>query len=181
MTAITATYNRIAALLGRLAPLLLPVLARLVFAGVLLGYFWSSGLTKLGPDLLTPSQGAYAQIFPRAFEAAGYDVAQLGLWPRLVVLAGTAAEFLLPLMIVLGLLTRLAALGMIGFVALQSLTDIFGHKAGPGTVGAWFDAASDAAILDQRALWLILLAVLLMKGAGALSVDALVARLGNRA
>jgi putative oxidoreductase len=181
MTAITDAYNRIAALLDRLGPLLLPLLARLVFAGVLLAYFWASGLTKLGPDVLTPSDGAYAQIFPRVFEATGYDVAQLGLWHRLVVLAGTAAEFLLPLMIVLGVLTRLAALGMIGFVAVQSLTDIIGHKAGPGTVGAWFDAASDAVIFDQRALWLVLLAVLLMKGAGALSIDALLVRRANRA
>lgn len=181
MTQIINAYRQIAALLDRLAPSLLPLLARVVFAGVLLAYFWTSGLTKIGPDLLTPSDGAYAQIFPRAFEAAGYDVAQLGLWHQLVVLAGTAAEFVLPLMIVLGVLTRLAALGMIGFVAVQSVTDVIGHKAGPGTVGAWFDAASDAVILDQRALWLVLLAVLLMKGAGALSVDALAARRGNRA
>ncbi len=181
MTAILPLYCRLAALLDRLSPQVLPLLARLVFAGVLVGYFWASGLTKLGPDLLTPSDGAYIQIFPRAVEAAGYDVAQLGLWHRLVVLAGTAAEFVLPLMIVLGVLTRLAALGMIGFVVVQSLTDIIGHMAGAATVGAWFDAASDAVILDQRALWLVLLVVLLMKGAGALSVDRLLLQHGNRA
>ncbi len=41
------------------------------------------------------------------------------------------------------LLTRLAALGMIGFVLVQSLTDSLGHKA---DAGAWFDRASDAVI-----------------------------------
>ena len=181
MTAILQLYTRVAALLDRVSPQVLPLLARTVFAGVLVGYFWASGLTKLGPDILTPSDGAYIQIFPRAVEAAGYDVAQLGLWQRLVVLAGTAAEFVLPLMIVLGALTRIAALGMIGFILVQSLTDIIGHMAGPATVGAWFDGASDAVIFDQRALWLVLLAVLLMKGAGALSFDAVVAHGAKRA
>ena len=64
--------------------------------------------------------------------------------------------------------TRLAALGMVGFVVVQSLTDIFGHSA---AAGAWFDRASDALILDQRALWLLLLIVLISKGAGPISAD----------
>jgi putative oxidoreductase len=155
--------------LDRAGDWLLPTLARLVFAGVLFGYFWSSALTKLdGP--FTPALGAYAQIFPKAFEAVGYDASQLGLWHRLVVLMGTWAEFALPVLIVLGLLTRLAALGMIGFVLVQSLTDLWGHGA---AAGAWFDRASDAVILDQRAFWLLLLAALVLKGAGPLSADRL--------
>jgi putative oxidoreductase len=160
-------YQRVLAECSRLDAAL-PLLARLVFAGVLLGYFWASGLTKLGDGVLSPSVGAYAQIFPKAMEAAGFDVSQMGLWRRLVVLAGTWAEFILPALIVLGLATRLAALGMIGFVAVQSLTDVYGHGAG---WGAWFDRASDAVIADQRALWVLLLVVLVAKGAGALSVD----------
>lgn len=146
---------------------LVPTLARLVFAGVLFGYFWASAMTKLD-GLFTPSMGAYAQIFPKAFEAVGYDVGQMGLWHRLVVLAGSWAEFVLPVLIVLGLLTRAAALGMVGFVLVQSLTDILGHGA---AAGAWFDRASDALILDQRAFWVFLLAVLVLKGAGPLSAD----------
>jgi putative oxidoreductase len=162
-----ALYQRGLAECSRLDAVL-PLLARLVFAAVLLGYFWASGLTKLGDGLFSPSVGAYAQIFPRAMEAAGFDVSQMGLGRRLVVVAGTWAEFVLPVLIVLGVATRLAALGMIGFVAVQSLTDVYGHGAG---WGAWFDRASDAVIADQRALWLLLLVVLVAKGAGALSVD----------
>jgi len=56
--------------LDTLSPLVLPTLARLVFAAVLLIYFWSSALTKLGAHPFAPDPGAYAQIFPRAFEAA---------------------------------------------------------------------------------------------------------------
>ena len=154
----------------------LPTLARFIFAAVLLIYFWNSAMTKLGDGmtgLLRPSSGAYVQIFPRAFEAAGYDSTQLSLFQHLVVLAGTWAELLLPALIVVGLLTRLAALGMIGFVAVQSLTDLFGHGglAHPETLGAWFDRLPDGLILDQRAFWVFLLLCLVIKGAGPLSLD----------
>jgi putative oxidoreductase len=142
----------------------------------LLGYFWASGLTKFdGP--LTPSTGAFAQIFPRLFESVGYDTSQLGLWPWLVVMAGAWAEMVLPLMIVIGLLTRLSALGMIGFVVVQTATDIIGHNADAATIGQWFDRVPDALIMDQRALWLLPLAVLIVLGAGPLSVDRVLAKL----
>jgi putative oxidoreductase len=161
------------------APVVLPTLGRLVFAGVILSYFWASALTKIGPGafgFLTPSSGAYAQIFPRAFEAAGYDTSALGLFHWLVTVGGTLAEFILPCLIILGLMTRLAAVGMIGFIVVQSLTDIYGHLAGPDTIGAWFDRVADAQIMDQRAFWIFLLTVLVFLGAGPLSLDRLVRR-----
>jgi putative oxidoreductase len=151
----------------------IPTLARLVFAAVLARYFWTSALTKLsGP--FTPTDGGFVQIFPRAMEAAGYDSSQLGLVATLIVLAGAWAEILLPFLIVAGLATRAAGAGMIGFVLVQSLTDIYGHKAGEKTIGGWFDVASDALILDQRAFWVLLLVVLVIKGAGPLSLDRLI-------
>ena len=160
---------------------LIPTLARLVFAGVLLVYYLNSGVTKLGDGLLgvlSPSAGAYAQIFPRAFEAVGYDTAALGWLHWLVVVAGTVAEFVLPVLIVLGFLTRLAALGMIGFVLLQSLTDVYGHGQA-SALGSWFDRFSDGSILDQRAFWIFLLLVLVIKGAGPLSLDRLLSARTN--
>lgn len=172
MTALTSAYTAMAARLER-ADWLLPTLARLVFAGVLLIYFLNSGMTKLGDGLAglwTPSVGAYAQIFPKAIEAAGYDTEALSLWHKLVVLGGTWAEFILPVLIVVGLLTRLAALGMIGFVVVQSVTDVYGHGA-TDAIGAWFDRFADAAIMDQRALWVLMLLILVFKGAGPLSID----------
>lgn len=166
--------------LDRLGDAVLPLAARFTFAAVLLGYFWASALTKLD-GLFTPSLGAYAQIFPRAMEAAGFDTSQMGALRTLIVLGGSWAELVLPALIVLGLATRLAALGMIGFVAVQSLTDIVGHKAGPEVIGNWFDRASDALILDQRTFWVLALLVLVLKGAGVLSLDRLVAvRLARR-
>ncbi len=185
MTVILTFYRSVTDMLER-ADWLLPTLARLLFAAILLVYFWISGLTKLGDGffgIFSPSTGAYVQIFPRMFEAVGFDTSQFGLFPKLVVLAGTWAEFILPVLIVLGLFTRLAALGMIGFVAMQSLTDLYGHGAwdDPKVLGAWFDRFSDGIIMDQRAFWIFLLLVLVIKGAGPLSLDRVLSQRGQSA
>jgi len=162
----------------------IPVLttaARFTFAATLLVYFWTSALTKLGDGvtgLFRPSTGAYAQIFPRAFDMAGYDTSQLAAWQHLIVLAGTWAEFLFPALLVLGLATRPAAWAMIGFVTVQTLTDLFGHGVwnDPLTLGAWFDRMPDAQILDLRLVWITLLLIPAMLGGGPLSLDALLRR-----
>lgn len=176
--ALTTLHNSIFGGLERATVPVMTTLARFIFAAVLLVYYWNSGLTKLGDGILGflfPSDGAYIQIFPKAVEAAGYDFSQLGTFHWLVVVAGTWAEFLLPLAIVLGLFTRLAALGMIGFVVVQSLTDLYGHGGitHEGTLGAWFDRMPDAIILDQRAFWVFVLMYLVFRGGGPLSVDRL--------
>src|SRR6056297_2366736 len=181
MDRLTFLHSSVFAAIERLFDGLVPLLARFVFAATLLMYFWSSAMTKLGDGvtgIFIPSTGAYAQIFPKQMEAVVYDVSQLGVFHWAVVVAGTWAEFILPLLIVIGLFTRLAALGMIGFVLLQSLTDLYGHGgvAHAETLGAWFDRVPDAAILDQRALWVFLLAVLVVKGGGWLSLDRMLAR-----
>lgn len=180
MTALISLHNALFDMVERAGNFLLPLFARFTFAAVLLVYYWNSGLTKLGDGIfgfLSPSIGAYSQIFPRKLEAAGYDVSQFGLFEWAVVTAGTLAEFALPLLIVIGLATRLASLGMIGFIVVQSLTDIVGHGAtDQKTLGAWFDRLSDGVILDQRLLWIFVLIVLVVKGAGLLSVDALLRR-----
>ncbi len=161
-------------MIGWIEPASTPVLttlARIVFAGVLLMYFINSGLTKI-PDgfanLLSPSFNAFAQIYPKGAEAAGYDITQATQFQKAVILAGTWAEFILPALVVLGLFTRAAALGMVGFVVVQSLTDIVGHGA---EIGRWFDNVSAAPIIDQRAFWIFLLLYLVFKGGGPLALD----------
>lgn len=171
----TALMNSAAKISQRLEQLdwLVPTLARFLFAAVLFVYFINAGLTKVGDGLFgifQPSAGAYAQIFPKAFEAAGYDTSALGMFHYLVVVSGTLAEFILPVLIVIGLMTRLAALGMIGFIVIQSLTDVYGHGQ-TAEIGGWFDRFPDAILLDQRAMWVFLLIVLVIKGAGPLSFD----------
>ncbi|MCE8007988.1 DoxX family membrane protein [Aestuariivita sp.] len=182
MSALTALYNAIFNPLERSADWLLPTLARFVFASTLLFYFWASGMTKLGDGIFgifQPSLGAYAQVFPKAMEAVSFDVSQLTLYHWAVVTAGTVAEFVLPLLIVVGLLTRLASIGMIGFVIVQSLTDLYGHGgiAHIETLGAMFDRIPDGVILDQRMFWMFVLIVLVLKGGGPVSLDRV---FGNR-
>ncbi len=173
-------YDNIAEAMARAAPTALPTIARLAFAAVLFFYFWSSAQTKIGmgiTGIFMPTDGAYIQIFPKTVEAVGYDLSQLGLFYWAVAVAGTIAELTLPILVVLGLFTRIAALGLIGFVFVQSITDIFGHGIMGDDLGRWFDMASGALILDQRALWITLLLTLVFLGAGPLSLDRILARM----
>lgn len=173
-----ALYDRTATALDRSADMILPTLARFVFAATLLFYFWNSAGTKWDGTPFSPGVGGYAQIFPKAMEAVGYDISQMTLFHWAVVVAGTLAEYILPLLIVIGLLTRFAALGMIGFVTVQSLTDLYGHGGieHAETLGAWFDGLPTGAILDQRAFWMVVFVTLLLKGSGPLSLDRLLSR-----
>jgi putative oxidoreductase len=181
ITRLTALHGHIFGLAeARLDGWFLGLFARFVFAAVLLVYYLNSAATKVGEGIagfFSIGDNAYFQILPSVVEAYGYDASQVPFFPwDLIVIAGTYAEFVLPLLIVLGLFTRLAALGMIGFIALQSYVDIAFHGADAATIGAWFDYLSNAAILDQRALWVFLLVTLAVKGAGAVSLDALLCR-----
>lgn len=94
----------------------------------------------------------------------------------LLVYAGTYGEFALPVLVVIGLLGRLSALGMIGFIAVQSYVDIAFHGADATAIGSWFDRFPAALILDQRTLWVFLLMVLVLKGPGLISVDGMISR-----
>jgi len=150
---------------------LVPTLARLTFLMVLFFYFWNSAMLKIDGSIFSPSAGAFGQIFPKAAEAVVWDVTQMTFFQRLVILAGTIAEFVLPVLIILGLLTRLAAIGMIGFVAVQTIVDVTGHGV---ALGSLFDSAQ--ALIDQRMMWVFLFAVLVLKGAGPISIDAIFRR-----
>lgn len=174
MTRLVALYSNTVGGLERLAPVILPSLARLIFAATLMIYYLNSGWQKLGDGIIglfQPSASAYVTIFPRAFEAVGYDVSQFGLFHWAVAFAGTWAELILPILVVIGLFTRLAALGMVGFVIVQSWVDIVGHGLAAADIGTWFDRLPSAAILDQRAFWVFVLLYLVFRGGGPLSVD----------
>ncbi|MBO6519253.1 MAG: DoxX family protein [Rhodospirillales bacterium] len=154
--------------------------ARLVFSSVLLVFFINSAMTKLGsgfPGMFVPAVGAYAQILPPVAEAAGYDPSQIALFPwKLIVLAGTCAELLLPIMLLIGLFTRLSALSLIGFIVVMSFVDIAFHGLDAQSIGFFFDRVQDAIIADQRLLWIFPLIYLVLKGGGPVSVDGLLNR-----
>lgn len=172
------------AIFGRLEAIgdrwLMGLAARLAFASVLFGYYWNSALTKVGAGFagfFTIADGAYYQMLPPVIEAAGYDTANVAVFPwKIIVVFGTYAEFALPLLIVLGLATRLAALGMIGFIVVQSVVDIAFHGLSGKFVGSMFDRFPDAIIFDQRMLWVFVLLIIVANGPGRLSLDHLLGR-----
>lgn len=174
-------HDRVFSFLERLGDSwLIGLIARFAFAAVLWGYFLNSAKTKVGEGLLgffSISSGAYYQIVLPAVDAAGGDVDAVSFIPwGLMVFMGTYAEFILPLLIVIGLFSRLAALGMIGFIAVQTFVDITVHQIGAESIGALFDRFPDSVIADQRLLWIVPLTVIILKGPGLLSIDALLTR-----
>ena len=155
--------------------------ARLIFSSVLFFFFINSAMTKVGDGLFgifSPSIGAYAQILPPIVEAVEYDISQVAFFPwGLIVIAGTVAEFVLPVLILLGLATRLASIGFIGFIAVMTFVDINFHGIEAETIGHFFDRIHNSEVSDLRLMWLFPLIVLILKGPGKISLDHLLGRL----
>lgn len=151
------------------------LLARFVFLAVLFVYYENSASLKVEEGFagfFQPSFGAYIQILSeKTMEAYEFDAANVPFHLKLIVYLGTYSEFILPVLVVLGLFTRIAALGMIVFVLVQSFVDVRFHGVEGETLGHWFDRDPSSIIMDQRLLWIFVLAVLVIKGAGLVSVD----------
>ncbi|MHC8598617.1 DoxX family protein [Arenicellales bacterium IMCC55707] len=163
--------TRVVILIETISVELIPVLARLLFGVTLFAFFWKSALTKLGDGLTgfwSPSAGAYAQIFPLKFESVSYDTSAMSFFDWSVVFMGTYAEFVLPLLIVIGLLTRLSAVGMIIFIIVMSFVDVTGHGV---ELGSLLDGNPSSLIPDQRLFWIFPLIVVLFQGPGRFSLD----------
>ncbi|MGB7286365.1 MAG: DoxX family protein [Salaquimonas sp.] len=180
VTSIKKLHDAVFGIIEKLANgWLISTLARLTFLAVLFGYFWNSGKTKIGEGLFgifNIQDGAYFQILGEAgMLAYEFDTANIPWHLDAVVFVGTISEFLLPLLIVIGLFTRIAAAGMAIFVIVQSYVDIYVHQVDAGTIGQLFDREATSLVMDQRALWMFLFIVLIVKGAGYLSVDRLLA------
>lgn len=177
MTALISLYNAVFHRLETLGSAVTPLALRVVFLATLFGYYWKSAGTKVWDrkgeeglfDFFTLEDGVYAQMFPKAFEAVGYNSSNLGFLYDVIATLGTYAEWALPLMIVLGLLTRLAALGMVGFVVVQTWVDVVGHGA---KLGSLFDGRYG--LIDERTIWIFGFVLLAIHGAGALSLDRLI-------
>lgn len=154
--------------------------ARFAFAALLLPYYFNSALTKFDAGFLglfPPSAGAFAQILPPIAEQYTYNVDAIPFFPwHLVVIAGSLAEIVLPVLIVIGLFSRLSALGMIGFVLVQTVIDVAFHDV---ALGGLFNA-QPGQLVDQRLLWAFLLLIVVVKGGGKVSLDRLLARLAGR-
>lgn len=134
-------YARIAAALNRIPSDLLLLVGRVGIAAV----FWQSGRTKVD-GLLHITDSTYS-----LFET---EYAGVPLPPHLAAHLATYAEHLFPILLVLGLFTRLGALGLIGMTAT---IEIFVYPE------AW----------PTHLSWFAILLPLLARGGGAWSLDRL--------
>jgi putative oxidoreductase len=147
MRAFTRQYDRLTALLASpLAEAMMLLLVRIVLAGI----FWRSGRTKVEDgSLLTISENTIYQFDDAPFNNVPF------LSPDLAAHISLYAEHLFPILLVIGLLTRVSALALLGMTLVIQLF-VFPE--------AWWPVHS---------LWVVLALVLIVRGGGMLSLDAL--------
>ncbi|GIX19147.1 DoxX family protein [Erythrobacter cryptus] len=148
MTAILKFYDRAVALVtsGPLQHLTL-LFVRVVLAGI----FWRSGRTKVEEGSLLDISDTTRFLFEN-------DYSGVPLPPDLAAVMATYSEHLFPILLVLGLFTRLSALALLG---MTLVIQFFVYP------DAWWPVHS---------LWVALALVLIMRGGGALALDALLLR-----
>lgn len=145
MTALVSIYNRLAELAGRLLPeTVLLLVARLGIAAV----FFQSGRTKV-EGWLTITDSTY-YLFETDYKLPFVP-------PHLAAPMATYSEHLFPILLVLGLGTRFAALGLLG---MTTVIEVFVYP------DAW----------PTHLSWAAILLPLIAKGGGALSLDRLLRR-----
>ncbi|WP_292446223.1 DoxX family protein [Methylibium sp.] len=147
--------------MARIPESLIALLARFSIAAV----FWKSGQTKIEGLAIDIVSGSFEFGVPRLSSSAVdlfRDEYQLPLLsPELAAVLAAVGEHALPVLILLGLGTRFAALGLLVMTAVIQLLVYPGAYA---THGVW------AAVL----LWLM------VRGPGALSIDHWLARRTGR-
>lgn len=124
---------------------LVNLIPRLVIAWV----FWKSGVHKLPQGFLGIGKGDWSSTL-LLFE---YEHPVPGLSPELAAYLGTGFEILCPILLVLGLGTRVAAVILLSMTAVIEFT--YQHSM-------------------DHVYWATLLVILLFQGGGKLSVDYLI-------
>ena len=147
MQRIASLYDRLTALLSsRLAESLALLVTRVALAGI----FWRAGRTKV-------VEGTSLEIVEIQYFIFENEFAGLPLPSEIAVPMATYAEHLFPLLLVIGLATRFSAL------ALMIMTLVIQVFVFPD---AWW---------QTHIVWVAMAAILLSRGAGTFSLDALIA------
>jgi putative oxidoreductase len=129
-----APTRAVVALLERVPHEAIALLARLSIAGL----FWRSGQTKIEGFALDPLLGRFELGWPRLGPFTvdlfrdEYKVPLLS--PELAALAAASAEHLFPILLVLGLATRFAALALL---AMTAVIQLFVYPDAWPTHGTW--------------------------------------------
>ena len=148
MNAITTPYHRVVAMLS--APWIDAIM--LLFVRVsLAGIFWRSGRTKV-------DEGSWLSVSDTAKFLFEEEYKGVPLPPEFAAYMATYAEHLFPILLVIGLFTRLSALALLG---MTMVIQIFVYPE------AWWSV---------HMIWLALALVLIVRGGGSLSLDRLLTR-----
>lgn len=152
MKRIVALHDRgVAIVAGRIPEAIALLLLRVALAGV----FWRSGQTKV-------VEGSILQIDPIQYDLFASEFSGLPLDPAIAVPLTTYAEHLFPILLLVGLATRLSA------AALLVMTLVIQIFVFPD---AWWPVHS---------LWAAIAAILIVRGGGLFSLDAILARLRQK-
>ena len=114
------------------------------------GVFWRSGQTKI-------AEGAWFSISDTTVELFRTEYAAVPLPSEFAAVAAATAEHLFPVLLLLGLATRFSALALLG---MTMVIQLFVYPE------AWWPVHS---------LWAALALVLIVRGGGLVSLDALLA------
>ena len=151
MSLVAASLNRYDAatrwLSGRVPESLLLAFVRVVLGGI----FWRSGQTKV-------TEGTWFELTDTTYELFRTEYAGVPLPAELAAVMANAAEHILPALLLVGLFTRGAALALVG----MTLTIQFFVYP-----DAWW---------PEHSLWTALALVLVLRGGGLFSLDALLSR-----
>lgn len=151
MSLVAASLNRYDAatrrLSGRVSESLLLAFVRVVLGGI----FWRSGQTKV-------AEGTWFQLTNSTYELFRTEYAGVPLPAELAAVVANGAEHILPALLLIGLFTRGAALALVG----MTLTIQFFVYP-----DAWW---------PEHSLWTALALVLVLRGGGRFSLDALLSR-----
>lgn len=148
MHAITAPYNRfVATLSASWIDALMLLFVRTSLAGI----FWRSGRTKV-------DEGSWLSVSDTAIFLFEEEYKGVPLPPEFAAYMATYAEHLFPVLLVVGLFTRLSALALLG---MTMVIQIFVYPE------AWWSV---------HMIWVALALVLILRGGGSLSLDQLLTR-----
>lgn len=144
MRAIFRNYDRLTTLVsGRIFEAAALLLVRVSFAGI----FWRSARTKV-------EDGSWLTISDTTYFLFAEEYSGVPLPSELAAQLATMSEHIFPILLALGLLTRLSALALL---IMTMVIQIFVYPE------AWWSV---------HALWAALALVLIVRGGGALSLDA---------
>lgn len=148
MSKAIAAYDRVVvALESKLSEGIALLVLRVAFAGI----FWRSGRTKI-------AEGSWITISDTTTALFRDEYAGVPLPPEIAAVAAATGEHLFPILLVVGLATRLSA------VALLAMTAVIQLFVFPD---AWWPVHS---------LWVAMALVLIARGGGLFSVDQLLTK-----